>query len=908
VSPEWVLTAKHCFGDAGNSYWKSDDGWVVHFHEHPNSSNATEQRRNIAAPAILYFGPNVQDGKTDDLALVRVWPRVPGALAWPRSLPGVGQCPSDLTGQFIGYASSGPVHGQATDEIAWIFDDWCTVQDPAETSVRRESFHHDYIRLPTFGNAYYYKDYKQCTGHDLCTWYTGGAWFGDSGGPLLHGSKVCGVMSRVWWITGPEPWSCPIPIPAFHVFNEFTATDSPDAAAWLSATLAHPTFPGLLKGQCPPFPSWSEDVDRDGVHDDCDDCPTVFNPEQNEESALPGYDADLDGIGNACDTCPGIRQLTGTQKANSNFEAEWAKFRIEHENELGYPPEAITGERVRIRRNYYLQAEDFDQTTVGPAMAFAKELAAGIFRADVCDPNPSVTVSLSKNGTAGSLAGLPWPTDPLVCGSPGASCNFDEVTKVRFAVSDSTIIPAGTFTGDVGLRWCQCHDQDTNTLNGRMECEEGPSNCVKIASHYNNPLSSWKPIQTFADYAPAQLASGAEFSHTFGWILNLDGHDRTNWDFRNLPWYEKFGPDPNNPEEWRVKGVLWATWMASQVPSGIDGDLRHGWGHGNAYYRFNHQMSAMKWTELELFCWFCDWSVLPVLDDLVNPSGYQVLSDGGAVDGPQSDGYDLLAAAVAAGEARVISFGDKHEISTLPEQATIGLTLEPETGMPLHFWKAGEQGAAPEVVELGGEWGEVPEIFPNDAAMVLSARHQVAVVAGGTFDGTAESSPVPYAWMLDLRRGTWSALPEVDGEIGHVLGATYSAVDEAMWFVRVREEGQVVISRWSFLVPSIGVQHMAMVPASWGTITGAYLLAEGDGTLVIALRLAGGTTRAALFTDLRTTPLYRGALDTTLAVARSPLAGRGGILLFGDAEDGPTMEQYTLEDFRLENAPPLEAL
>jgi hypothetical protein len=140
---------------------------------------------------------------------------------------------------------------------------------------------------------------------------------------------------------------------------------------------------------------------------------------------------------------------------------------------------------------------------------------------------------------------------------------------------------------------------------------------------------------------------------------------------------------------------------------------------------------------------------------------------------------------------------------------------------------------------------------------------------------------------------------------GHVLGATYSAADEALWFVNVAE-GRVQIGRWTFLVPSSQVEPIAVVPESWPAIEDAHLLALGSGALVVAFRLEGGGTRAILFTDLRTTPTYRGALDRDTSALRSPLPGRGGIVLVGQRDAELGMERFTLEDFDIGAAPPLD--
>jgi hypothetical protein len=895
VSPTHILTAKHCFGSSGDNYWLFDDHWNVHFHEHPEVA-PPEQRRNHGGPAILYMGRFVYHDAGDDLALLRVWPRVPPALASPKQLPTAGQCPASMSGAQLGFAARGPKHGTNADEgeIYWVFDDSCFEQDPLDTSVRRSSWvsGFNWTLGPAIGNAHYVNAYAGPSG-EVCAWFNGGTFKGDSGGPLLTqgNALLCGVASSHWWIMDP--------IGIGNIYTYHTATDSSGAAAWLASELAHPTFPGLLKGQCP-IPSWSEDADGDGIHDACDDCPLVFNDEQDKPSALAGYDADLDGIGNACDTCPAHRQVAKPDLENSNFEAEFMKYRDVHETWLGYPPERPTGPQVQIRKNYYLSKNGWSTSAAITAMNTAKNLLSSYpFRADICDPNPSVTVSVGKNPDA-SLDGLQIPTDYLnMCGLGNSTCNFIQRTKVKFAVSDSTVIEAGSLQRNVGLRWCQCHEYESHTLGGRLDCEEGPRLCVKDQAEYTSSTSKWLPLQTFPASNPSQTTAGVEFPHTFGLTPHVDGVDQANWDFRNLPVYYE-NHTTQYDEQW-IKGVLWASWFGT-TPAGVSADLRHGWGDGNAYYKFSVTEPEWVMTKLEIFCLDCEWGVVPVVDDLINP--YHVLGLSGAVQGPHADGFDELSKMAASGAALVVSLGDKEQLTSAPAGATIGLTLEAETGTPLHLLKVGEHGAPPVVVELHGEWGEVPE-FSSDAAMALSAHHRVAVVAGGTFDGLPNGEPNPNAWMLSLDDGVWTALPEVDGSLGHVLDATYSAADEALWFVNVAD-GRVQIGRWTFLVPSSQVEPIAVVPESWPAIEDAHLLALGSGALVVAFRLEGGGTRAILFTDLRTTPTYRGALGRDTSALRSPLPGRGGIVLAGQRDAELGMERFTLEDFDIGAAPPLD--
>jgi hypothetical protein len=278
------------------------------------------------------------------------------------------------------------------------------------------------------------------------------------------------------------------------------------------------------------------------------------------------------------------------------------------------------------------------------------------------------------------------------------------------------------------------------------------------------------------------------------------------------------------------------------------------------------------------------------------------------VEGPIDEGFDFVTEQVSAGSVALVVHGDVDLAlaGRLLEGTPIGMAFDLGTGAPRHLLTVPEAGMPPRV-ELA--WHAAPPFFYPNAAMALSAHHGVLILASGTDNGLATGDANAAGAMLNLETGTWSNVGDGLEVVGHALGATYSQVDEAMWFVNLDDEGTVRIGRWTLLVPSTPTAEVRWaLPPSWGSVADAHLVATSEGNLVIAFQLATGGTRVALFTDLLTVPVYAGAMDIEMTVRRSPLPIAGGVLLAGDGASAPTMEPLTFAAILEAGAPPLEDL
>ncbi|MEM9695593.1 MAG: thrombospondin type 3 repeat-containing protein, partial [Myxococcota bacterium] len=195
------------------------------------------------------------------------------------------------------------------------------------------------------------------TQDDFCDGFRGTKQ-GDSGGLLLGDQgQLCGVVRGT---SGPSSGTS---------ISRIEPVDTQSVIDFIQTRI------GPLSGQCPPVTGPGDDLDGDGIHDDCDDCPAVHNRDQ----LAAGADTDLDGVGNACDACPNTPRFRD-DGGNRNDEAEQEYFREEHAEEFGFSPEFDRQRSVYVlrRTQQYTDAE----------WAAAVELRRSIVVPDRCDDEP----------------------------------------------------------------------------------------------------------------------------------------------------------------------------------------------------------------------------------------------------------------------------------------------------------------------------------------------------------------------------------------------------------------------------------------------------------------------------------------------------------------------------------------
>jgi Trypsin/Thrombospondin type 3 repeat len=282
VGPKHVVTAAHCVVDtAPDTGDRRGDSCVLTF-DHRVVSGGVDPvvpaaRRFAHTQAgsgriVSVAGPGLSFGQGIDIAVIPLDARVQSTIATPA--PVVGFAPQNLC--TYGGTLLNPVvgFGRRID----------LVTNPATPRnyrlvpavVRQVTGAYAQYVVPKPANAPYASMLP-----------------GDSGGPIFsaNGSgTICAINSAY--------------DTAFE--SEHSALDSTPVQSFLKSAIIDPKT-GQPFGTCVA----GADSDGDGVPDNCDNCPSIGNPDQ--------VDSDADGVGDHCDNC---RLTSNKEQANSNFAFE----------------------------------------------------------------------------------------------------------------------------------------------------------------------------------------------------------------------------------------------------------------------------------------------------------------------------------------------------------------------------------------------------------------------------------------------------------------------------------------------------------------------------------------------------------------------------------------------------------
>ena len=580
------------------------------------------------------------------------------------------------------------------------------------------------------------------------------------------------------------------------------------------------------------------DSDGDSIWDRCDNCPTVFNPEQLSTDDDP----DKNGWGAACDFCPGTKYTWGGYNVgiagNCNYEAELARF---------YPGETAP-------------------PVLGPeASTLAKSIYTLAFRPDQCD----VATCPRQARSGGNLDDV-LPLVTCLKGNPKniPNCNCqigDLTTSCHWAVDPNTLqlwpathesaaslSPEGQKIGDSvkqGIRFCKCPGNvDPSTLAGRVQCQ---GQCPLNEKSYDGP-SPWEAIATEpAANWPAPSDLGKEFSLTVSSLASADSASAkfVRWDFQKFNTivpvltYSPYG----GLTSVSVNGIL-----LSKIAA-VDGKKVTAVEHPT-FYKLAQTLQSGRAGAFLSANTILAMSIVPSWKFLIptpgpGPDPYHLLgkapgnanlwiatATGISPVGEASPGLSALFDDVASGNRIFVPASEMP--ATLARRTAAGEPLLRGVALdPVHPQvTAVYESATPDgLPALKGRDPCVPPrcspVFKGNEAIVLSGSLRTLLVLGGTSDGTPNGVPNASSWLLNVDENAWTELPLALGaRPGHLRSAVYRDHDMKVYFVELKNN-QTRLLRY---LPRGELKELAILPKKWGEYSVQYLVAGEAGDLVFA--------------------------------------------------------------------------